>query len=44
MKLIVAVLIVKAIIRLFEKNKKTDMPVNENRGNGIHPAAFRIRD
>jgi hypothetical protein len=41
MKMILAVLVVRAIISLFEKNKRVEK--NESRIKIIHPAEFEIR-
>lgn len=42
MKMILAVLIVKAIISMVEKNKKV-AGKNESRNKIIHPAEFEVR-
>lgn len=43
MKLIIAVLMVRAIISMFEKNKKGTIKKNEKGNRIIHPAEFEIR-
>jgi len=43
MKMIIAVLIVKAIISIAEKNKEVTDKKNESRNRVIHPAEFEIR-
>lgn len=43
MKMIVAVLVVKLIISMFEKNKNVTKDVNKNNNRVIHPAEFEIR-
>lgn len=43
MKMILAVLVVRAIISMFEKNKNVTGNKNESRNKIIHPAEFEIR-
>ena len=43
MKMILVVLIVRAIISMVEKNKEVTEVKNESRGRVIHPAEFEIR-
>jgi hypothetical protein len=43
MKLIMAVLMVRFIISIFEKDKKVTGEKNESRKRVIHPAEFEIR-
>lgn len=43
MKMIMAVLMVRVIISIFEKDKKETVEKNENRRRIIHPAEFEIR-
>jgi len=43
MKLIIAVLMVRVIISMFEKDKKITVEKNETRSRIIHPAEFEIR-
>jgi hypothetical protein len=43
MKMIIAVLVARAIISMFEKNKKAPVEKKENRMRVIHPAEFEIR-
>jgi len=43
MKLIMAVLMIRVIISMFEKNKNVTVEKNENRSRIIHPAEFEIR-
>jgi hypothetical protein len=43
MKMILAVLVVRAIIGMFEKNKNVTGNKNESRNKIIHPAEFEIR-
>lgn len=43
MQLIIAVLVVRFIISMFEKNKNANAEKNDNRMNIIHPAEFEIR-
>ena len=43
MKLIMAVLMVRVIINIFEKNKKETVQKNKNRTRIIHPAEFEVR-
>jgi energy-converting hydrogenase Eha subunit H len=43
MKMIIAVLVVRAIISMFEKEKKVNTENNDNRIRVIHPAEFEIR-
>ena len=42
MKLIMAVLVVRAVISMFEKNRKPALEKNDNRI-VIHPAEFQVR-
>jgi energy-converting hydrogenase Eha subunit H len=43
MKMILVVLVVRAIISMFEKNKKAGVEKNDSRKKIIHPAEFEIR-
>jgi hypothetical protein len=43
MKLIITVLVVRAIISMFDKNRKTALEKNDNRNIVIHPAEFQVR-
>jgi len=43
MKLIMAVLVIRVIISMFEKNKNDTGSKNESRNRIIHPAEFEIR-
>jgi hypothetical protein len=43
MKMIIAVLVVRAIIGMVEKNKNVTKEKNESRNKIIHPAEFEIR-
>ena len=43
MKMILVVLIVRAIISMVEKNKNVTSNKNESRNKIIHPAEFEIR-
>lgn len=43
MKMILVVLVVRAIIGMIEKNKKVTEAKNESRNKIIHPAEFEIR-
>ena len=43
MKLIVAVLLVRAVINIFEKNSKSAREKNDNTNIIIHPAEFQTR-
>ena len=43
MKMILVVLIVKAVISMIEKNKNVTHHKNESRNKIIHPAEFEIR-
>jgi uncharacterized membrane protein len=43
MKMIIVVLIVRAIISMVEKNKNKDAQKTESRNRVIHPAEFEIR-
>jgi hypothetical protein len=43
MKLIIAVLMVRAIISIFEKDKKVTAEKNDTRKRIIHPAEFELR-
>jgi energy-converting hydrogenase Eha subunit H len=43
MKMILVVLIVRAIISIAEKNKEVTEVKNESRNRVIHPAEFEIR-
>jgi energy-converting hydrogenase Eha subunit H len=43
MKMILVVLIVRAIISMVEKNKEVTDAKNESRNRVIHPAEFEIR-
>ena len=43
MKMILVVLVVRAIISIVEKNKNVTKDENESRNKIIHPAKFEIR-
>ena len=43
MKMILAVLVVRVIISMFEKDKNVTGNKNESRNRVIHPAEFEIR-
>ena len=43
MKLIIAVMMARVIITIFEKDKKVTAEKNDNRKRVIHPAEFEIR-
>ncbi len=43
MKMIIAVLVVRAIINMIEKNKSVTEEKNESRKKIIHPTEFEIR-
>lgn len=43
MKMLLVVLVVRAIIGMVEKNKEVTEVENENRNRVIHPAEFQIR-
>lgn len=43
MKMVLIVLLVRAIMSLVEKNKEVTEVKNENRSRVIHPAEFEIR-
>ncbi len=43
MKMIMAVLIVRLIISIFEKDKKVTAEKNDDRKKIIHPAEFEVR-
>lgn len=43
MKMLLVVLVVRAIIGMAEKNKEVTEVKNENRNRVIHPAEFQIR-
>lgn len=43
MKMILAVLVLRMIISLFEKNDKDTRDEDENRSTVIHPAEFQVR-